>query len=104
MTYEVQQLPNSQVEQRVKWTRQLGGSMAVFTRKYPNGEVWTMRVDETGFVTQQQAAQLLGVALVRVNEWARYDRIPSRNIGGQSMIPLKAVRAIYEKRKRDGMI
>lgn len=104
MTYELRQLPNSQVQQRVQWRRQLvGGSVAVFTRIYPSGEVWTRRVDETGYVTQQQAAQLLGVALVRLNEWVRYDRIAGvRNVGGQSMIPLKSVRSIWEKRKRDG--
>ncbi len=88
----------------VKWTRQLGGSLAVFTRISRNGQQWVLRVDErTGYVTQTQAAMLLQVSVVRVNEWARYEKIPSRNIGGVSMIPLKAVRALYEKRKRDGM-
>jgi hypothetical protein len=102
MSYETAEPPD---KLQVKWTRKLGGSVAVFTRTSRNGQQWVLRVEEEkGFVTQQQAAMLLQISLVRVNEWVRYERIPSKNIGGVSMIPLKAIRALYEKRKREGTL
>jgi phage terminase Nu1 subunit (DNA packaging protein) len=64
------------------------------------GQVWRLIVQPDEYVTQAQAALLLGVSLTRVNEWARMGRIPSEERGGVSMIPLAAVRAVYLHRKR----
>ncbi len=68
------------------------------------GQHWFLTVKPDEYVTQAQAAMLLGVSLTRVNEWAREGRIPSEERGGVSMIPLAVVRAIYRRRKQGGAI
>lgn len=90
------QVPNSW-----KWNP---GKEAIFTRHERNGQAWTLRVEEgDGYVTQQQAAWLLGVHLTQVNAWARFQQVPSVEIGGVSMIPLAVVTKVYRARRAGGL-
>lgn len=95
----------ARLEEPIKgeWIERPRYSGARFTR-IAAGQRWVLHVKPAEWVTQAQAATLLGVSLVRVNGWVRAARIPAGELAGVSVIPLPVVRSIYLRRKRLGPV
>jgi excisionase family DNA binding protein len=87
-SFEGQVITGARAQTRFHWAP---GRTALFSRTERTGQTWTCWVPPNGYVTQQQAAALLGVSVVRVNKLVRAGRLRSSKIGGVSMIPLGRV-------------
>jgi hypothetical protein len=85
-----------------EWTP---GGEAKFMRILTAGQQWYLTVPPGGFLTVTQAAVLLDVATVRVNEWVREGRIKSDVApDGTTVVPLRAVAAIEGRGRHNGPV
>lgn len=91
------------LEPKVTWDKP-GLTQGVTIERYLNGAWYAERIPHNGLVTQALAAQLLGVSLMSINNWARAGKLKHIKVAGQpSVIPfaeVKRVRAILEKQGR----
>jgi hypothetical protein len=88
------------VPNKWRWTP---GRAATFTREERNGQAWKLTIEASGYVTQQQAAWLLGLHLTQVNALVRYQQMQSIQVGGVSMIALRVVTDAYRERRAKGL-
>ena len=90
-------------EPKVTWDRP-GLMQGVTIERWLNGQWYAERIPHNGLVTQSLAAQLLGVSLMSINNWARAGKLRHIKVAGQpSVIPfaeIKRVKGILEKEKR----
>jgi hypothetical protein len=88
---------------RIKWDRP-GQFLGVTIERSLEGEQYNERIPYNGLVSQALAAELLGVSLMSVNNWARSKKIRHIKVAGQpSVIPLgevKRIRAILSREKQ----
>ena len=86
-------------EPRIVWDRQ-----GVTVERWLEGQWYAERIPHNGLVTQALAAQLLGVSLMSINNWARAGKLRHIKVAGQpSVIPfseIKRVKAVLEKERR----
>ena len=90
-------------EPKVTWDRP-GFLQGVTIERWLYGQWYAERIPHNGLVTQSLAAQLLGVSLMSINNWARAGKLRHIKVAGQpSVIPfaeIKRIRGILEKEKR----
>ena len=90
-------------EPKITWDRP-GLTQGVTIERWLEGQWYAERIPYNGLVTQALAAQLLGVSLMSVNNWARAGKLKHIKVAGQpSVIPfaeVKRVRRVLEKERR----
>jgi hypothetical protein len=89
---------------RVQWDGP-GLSAGVNIERSIDGKWYAWRIPFNGAVTQAEAALILGVSLMSVNNWVRTGKINELKNRGPSLIPMfeiNRVRAILEEEGRLG--
>lgn len=89
---------------RVHWDAP-GSQAGVTIERWIDGEWYAWRIPFNGAVTQAEAALILGVSLMSVNNWVRTGKIHELKNRGPSLIPMfeiNRVRAILEEEGRMG--
>lgn len=86
---------------KITWDRP-GATQGVTIERWLNGQWYAERIPHNGLVTQALAAQLLGVSLMSINNWARAGKLKHIKVAGQpSVIPFAEVKRIKAIRERD---
>ena len=79
-------------EPRITWDKP-GLLQGVTIERYVDGQWYAERIPHNGLVTQSLAAQLLGVSLMSINNWARAKKLKHIKVAGQpSVIPFSEVK------------
>jgi excisionase family DNA binding protein len=82
-----------------------GWNQGVTIERVLNGKRYAERIPHNGLVTQSLAAQLLGVSLMSINNWARAGKLKHIKVNGQpSVIPFAEVKRIKAIRERDARL
>jgi hypothetical protein len=85
------------------WWEWTPGKRAKFWRVQQAGQTWILTVEPDGWLTQLQAAVLLGVETVRVHEWVQAKRIESDVApDGVVVVSLQSVVNIWKHRNAGG--
>lgn len=91
-------------DHRITWDKP-GLLQGVTIERYLNGAWYAERIPHNGLVTQSLAAQLLGVSLMSINNWARAGKLKHIKVAGQpSVIPFAEVKRIKAIRERDARL
>lgn len=82
-----------------------GWNQGVTIERVLNGTRYAERIPHNGLVSQSLAAQLLGVSLMSINNWARAKKLKHIKVAGQpSVIPFSEVKRIKKIREEQARL
>jgi hypothetical protein len=85
------------------WWKWEPGTRATFWKVLQAEQTWVLTVEPDGWLTQLQAATLLGVETIRIYEWVRDDRIEHTVApDGVVVVSLRSVAQIFAYRASRG--
>lgn len=91
-------------EPRITWDKP-GLLQGVTIERCVDGQWYAERIPHNGLVTQSLAAQLLGVSLMSINNWARAKKLKHIKVAGQpSVIPFSEVKRIKKIREEQARL
>ena len=85
---------------RVYWDNPPGPHQGVTLERRFRGRTYERRVRPQDYVTQIEAAAILGTTLMTVNRYVRAKRLPARKRAGISMIQLRTLLRFLRDREQ----